>query len=82
MTIEQVAELIFQGAVGTTIDPFQVIDELIDAGDFSQEFFNENEISILNILDDQMFTCECCGWNYWISEVSDEEDGVCNDCAS
>lgn len=78
MTPLQVAGLIYNRVCGSCDDPFMVIDMMIEEGDLNRDFFKTNEIPILSELDNMMFTCEVCGWNYDISEHS--SNGMCYSC--
>lgn len=42
----------------------------------------EDHMPFLNHLDNQIFLCEGCGWWCEISEMSEDSDTECNDCAS
>lgn len=48
-----------------------IIDGNLDSSDLSMEE--------LEYLDDRIFLCECCGWWYEVSEMS-EQDQYCDDC--
>lgn len=78
MSPDDIANLIIDGCVGTCQDIFGYIDLLIANGDFTQEDFNSQEQSILNIVDSEIFTCESCGWNCEIPDMS-EKDYACAD---
>lgn len=82
-TAEEIAELILKGCLGGCNDPFGYVDQLIEDGDITVEDFNSQESQIWYLVDNEMFTCEVCGWNCWMSEASLGECGqVCIDCDS
>lgn len=79
MTNQYIADLIYDHVHGTCLDLMQAIDEMIENGDFSREQFLSNELEILRLVDDRMFNCECCGWNFETSEMSWQEM-ICEHC--
>jgi hypothetical protein len=80
ITIDKCAEIIIRSVLGTCNDPFLEIEQLIEEGYIPSEFFYSNELPILYRVDTEMFTCDCCGWNYEISELSDTVDLTCINC--
>jgi hypothetical protein len=80
--ISEVVEMLYQRLRGSCEDTTQVIDQLIEEGDLDQNFFRENETAILHGLDNQMFCCDCCGWNCESSEMSSIQDWTCLDCCN
>lgn len=75
-----IAQMIIDDVVGTPRSVFGYIDEMIEDGTISKEEYHLNEVKILHDVDSEMFECSCCGWNYWIFEMG-EEDELCTDCA-
>lgn len=80
MTNHEIAELIYQRVCGTPDDVMMVIDQMIEEHEIGIDQFRQNEMDILGLVDDRMFNCEVCGWNYDTSEVSWQEM-ICNHCA-
>ena len=52
----------------------------LEYDDYLHNGFNENKL--LQILDEEIFQCSCCGWWYEICDVYEEieNDTVCLDC--
>lgn len=40
----------------------------------------EDHLPFLNYLDNEIFMCECCSWWSPISESSENDSTICNDC--
>lgn len=80
MTNLDIADLIYDRVSGTCHDTISVIDQMIEEGEFSREQFLANEMEILGSVDDRMFNCEICGWNFETSEMSWQEM-ICENCA-
>ena len=84
MTNHEIADMIYERACGTPQDVMMTIDYMIEDGEFSAEYFQKNEIEIISLVDDRMFCCEICGWNYEISEISMESSNmgslICCNC--
>ena len=77
---ESIAQLIIDEVAGTPTNVFFCIDKMLEDGTIDREEYRVNEVAILHEVDCEMFECSCCGWNCWISEMS-EEDELCNNCA-
>lgn len=84
MNAQEIADKILNGCLGGCNDPFLYADQLIEDGDITQEDFQSQESEIWSLVDDQMFTCDVCGWNCWMSELSyeasDMGNSVCDNC--
>lgn len=79
--VDDLVEDLYAHLVGSCEDPIGYIDQLIESGELDRSFYLKNEVEILGKLDERMFTCEVCGWNYEISDISDRGDeNVCNNC--
>lgn len=65
---------------------YEIINNLLgtcktlEYDDYLQNGFNENKL--LQILDEEIFQCACCGWWYEICDICEEieNDTVCLDC--
>ena len=58
-----------------------LLDEAIDDGWLTQKEYQENEIAILAMIDDSIFTCNICDWTIPIEEMSEvNDDWRCRDC--
>jgi hypothetical protein len=86
LTRRQLIELASEGAVGTCQSLCNAIDSFLlwieqEGGDKVDFRFDDLTMDELKILDDIVFTCSACGWNYEISEREEHEDeAVCRDC--
>ena len=67
-TATEIAGIIVDYVRGTSLDIMGGIEELIDTGEFTQEEFHCQELDILDSVDNQVFTCESCGWTLEVSD--------------
>lgn len=74
----KIAQTIVDGITGTPDDLMSYIDQLIDDGTICLESCKLNEITILEYVDDSVFQCDICGWNFSLDEY--HSDGICNNC--
>jgi hypothetical protein len=77
-----VANEIIDELTGTCMrDPVSLADEYIEEGRMKAEFWEQNELAIVRLVDDEIFSCDACGWWCEMSEMSDSEQGmVCDQC--
>jgi formylmethanofuran dehydrogenase subunit E len=62
-------------------DPVALADEYIEEGRMKAEFWEQNEIAIERLVDNEIFNCDTCGWWCEMSEASDSDQGmVCDGC--
>lgn len=82
MTYEKITNY-FQQEIegGTCKEFFQIMDEAIEDGLITQEFFDTNELAICDIFDSSWFTCECCNWTLPRYAESNDAEGICEDCS-
>lgn len=68
----------------------RVIDSLRGSTDSIEATCEEEDLNYddelrqpeFNMIDEQIFLCETCGWWCETSEMSQDVDSVCNDCES
>lgn len=60
-------------------DPVSLADEYIEEGRMKAEFWEQNELAIVRLVDDEIFSCDTCGWWCEMSEMS-EQGMVCDQC--
>ena len=82
LSIDEIARRIYDDICGTPQDLFGYIDELIEDGTITKDWYKQNETNLLYAVDNQMFNCGICGWNVEVSEMSLSNMGetVCCDC--
>lgn len=81
MSVDDIVNDLYGHLCGSCEDPLCYIDQLIEDEELDKEFFRENEMEILGKLDDRMFTCARCGWNYDTCDFgNDEFESVCINC--
>jgi hypothetical protein len=84
LSIDEVAQRIYDDICGTPNDVFAHIDYLIEDGVLTKEWYKQNETNLLYAVDNQMFNCGICGWNVEVSEMSwgssNMGETVCCDC--
>lgn len=84
MTPQEAADLIYERVCGTPQDIMMAIDYMIEDGEIDHAFFHANEMEILGLVDNVMFTCANCGWTIEISDMSldasNMTDSICVDC--
>lgn len=82
MSVKAIVDMVYRRVCGSCDDVIQTIESMIDEGDLDTDEYYSNETEILQELDDVMFSCEICGWNYETSERCDsiEDRCVCNSC--
>lgn len=84
MTNQEIADLLYERVCGTPNDVMQAIDQMIEDREITVEYFRQNEMDILGLVDDRMFCCDVCGWNVESSEISLESSNmgslICCDC--
>ena len=84
MTTQEAADLIYERVCGTSQDLMMAIDYMIEDGEIDPIFFATNEMEILGLVDNVMFTCANCGWTVEISDMSldasNMTDSICVDC--
>lgn len=61
-------------------DPVALSDEYIEEGRMTAEFWEQNEMEIVRLVDDAIFNCERCGWWCEIGQMSYNEDNICDNC--
>ena len=81
MTPQEAADLIYEQVCGTPQNIMLAIDYMIEDGEIDPVFFAINEMEIMGLVDNVMFTCATCGWTVGISDMSSNmTDNVCVDC--
>lgn len=82
MDNREIAELIANEVFGTCVDIVGHVDYMIEDGLIDQDYFRTNETAIWYLVDDLVFNCAVCGWNFETSELSDRDlsECVCSTC--
>lgn len=57
----------------------RIYAELCGTAEYNLTDEELEDIQLMNQVDDLMFNCDCCGWWFDISEMSDA-DQICTDC--
>ena len=66
----------------------KVIYQLVGSCDSLEQVLENNEVTeledndaFLTYLDNEIFRCDCCGWWCAISEMAENDNWECRDCA-
>lgn len=66
---------------GVSEDIFSIVDRMIENDELQEDEFHNNEMTILGAIDNRWFTCTRCDWTMPISDMADNDDWECTDCA-
>lgn len=90
--IDRVADQIVQDLLGSCSgrpDEQTLLNALYNMGKISSETHDSADVSklwfkvedtVLRVIDESIFLCECCGWWYDRSDLSDQQYNICQDC--
>lgn len=63
---------------GVSEDIMTLVDTAREELNIEDSWFTEHELEILRMIDNEVFTCNLCGWTMPVEEMG--EDWICNDC--
>lgn len=66
---------------GSTEDMMTLIDVAIDDEEISADDYYLNDSEVCAMFDTYWFTCTQCSWTMPMSEMADDDEWRCKDCA-